>query len=312
MADINNNGIPDEIEAANIQIANDKVLADANKAAGRAEASTLLTKWLSTFFDPAKDMSTITDLATFIDQQIQAGSPADAIKIDLRSTSAYKTRFSGNAARVSAGLSEYSPAEYLQAEESYNDILKRGGLDKLATRNNFASLIGGQVSAVELQDRVVNVYNNITNADAGLQAQLKQLSSSAGITNQELAESLLMGKEGAASLKSKIAQAEIRTEAATQGLTSTLGDVELQRLGVTREQARAGFSNVKAQKDILTKLSGIYNQPGTPGDIQSELEKEQFTGLESQKRKSLAKQEVASYSKQIGTASLGGSTAGLV
>jgi hypothetical protein len=312
MADINNNGIPDEVEAANIQIANDKALADANKAAGRAEASTLLTKWLSTFFDPAKDMSTITDLATFIDQQIQAGSPADAIKIDLRSTNAYKTRFSGNAARVASGLSEYTPAEYLQAEESYNDILKRGGLDKLATRNNFASLIGGQVSAVELQDRIVNVYNNITNADSGLQTELKRLSSTVGITNQDLAESLLMGKEGAASLKSKIAQAEIRTEAATQGLTSTLGDVELQRLGVTRDQARAGFANVKSQKDILNKLSGIYRQPGNAGDIQSELEKEQFTGLESQRRKSLAKQEVASYSKQIGTASLGSSTTGLV
>jgi len=79
--------------------------------------------------------------------------------------------------------------------------------------------------------------------------------------------------------------------------------------GVTETEASAlaaqGFENIAAQLGTTTKLSGIYEsqRQATMGQVQSELETEQFSGLESERRKRLKAQEEAAFKGTAGTTS---------
>lgn len=276
----------------------------------KVEARAGLQAWLNTFFDPVRDADTISSLMGFVNQQITDDVPVEAIMLNVRQQPFYKERFKGNEGLRAAGLSEMSPAEYLAAERQYGEILTSANLSALGRRDIFASLIGGQVSAVELQDRVVNVYDRIKNADTDLRNEMQRLNQLGNLTAADFAEALLTGKEGAASLKRKIANAEISTEFTVRGLTSALGSQELANLGVSREQARQGAEYTKTGTERLTTLADIYNQQAA--GIQGELETEAFKGLASQRRKRLVGSEQASFAGRSGTAapSLGSSTIG--
>ena len=69
--------------------------------------------------------------------------------------------------------------------------------------------------------------------------------------------------------------------------------------------AAQGFENIAAQLGTTTKLSGIYEnqRAATMGQVQSELEKEEFSGLESERRKRLKAQEEAAFKGSAGTTS---------
>ena len=69
--------------------------------------------------------------------------------------------------------------------------------------------------------------------------------------------------------------------------------------------AAQGFENIAAQLGTTTKLSGIYEnqRAATMGQVQSELEKEEFSGLESERRKRLKAQEEAAFKGTAGTTS---------
>lgn len=274
------------------------------------QAKASLEAWLRTFFNTAADEDTVRQLMTFIDQQVTSDVPEDAIMINIRQQPFYKTRFKGNEGLRAAGLAELSPAEYLDAERQYSDILTRANLNNLGRRDVFASLIGGQVSAVELQDRVVNVYDRIRNADQALKEEMQRLNQLGNVTAADFAESLLLGKEGAASLKRKIAQAEISTEFTTRGLTSALGVTELERLGVSRQQAAGGAEYAKTGTRRLQDLAAIYGVESA--EMQKELEQEAFRGLASQRRRQLTGRERAAFSGAAGTGtpSLGATTIG--
>lgn len=270
----------------------------------RISAFDVMEQGLLSFFTSAEDRDTVARIKDFLRGGLEGDKSSDQIDLELRQQDFFKQRFKGNEGRRAAGLAEYDPATYLRAEEQYADILNSYGLTGLARRDTFASLIGGLVSAEEARSRVVNVYDRIRNADQALRQQLDPLFS-AGITQEQLAESLLLGKEGAASLQRKIGQAEIRAEAATRGLTSRLSDVELERMGVTRQQAAAGFERVAQELTPLTRLREIYERPavttGIAEQTQTELEQEAFMGLQSQRRKRLIEQEAATFSGSAGT-----------
>lgn len=77
--------------------------------------------------------------------------------------------------------------------------------------------------------------------------------------------------------------------------------------GLTEAQIAAtaaeGYAAIGEQLKPLTKLSGIYEGAGaqTQGQLQSELEQEQFMGMASARRKRLAEQEAAAFSAAPGT-----------
>lgn len=319
--DVNNNGIPDNLEAAQLQVdAQAKAAAELRRlqledAAARGKAAIdLLKETIKQYFTMSGDDAFVNDLSSIIDTYAREGYDAATISVMLPQTQPYKTRFAGNEARLKAGLSALSPSNYIQAEETYNDILKRYNLSDVATRETFASLIGGQVSADEFADRIVNVYDRVRNADPALRAELDRVEGLGGdVTDADFVKALLTGDKGAAQLKRKIATAEIAAEARIRseqlkergykpGLTVDTAE-DLQRLGVTREQARAGFEQIALTQPRLTQLSEMYTgeTPEATG-LQRELEAEQFQGLQSQRRRRFAEQETTAFMGQSGTA----------
>jgi hypothetical protein len=283
-------------------------------AADDRNAREFLLGSLREYFSRPEDSPFLADLEKIIDQYVVEEYDADTIRVLLPQTEPFKKRFAGNEARIKAGLGALSPADYLQAENQYNEILKRFKLGDLAKRDTFSTLIGGQVSAAELTDRVVNVYDRIRNADPALRAELDRVEGLGGnITDADFAKALLTGAEGANELKRKISTAEITAEARIRskrleesgflpGL-SVANAEQLQRLGVTREQARAGFEQIALTQPRLTQLSEIYTgETPEATELQTELEAEQFQGLQSQRRRRLAEQEQTAFMGQSGTA----------
>lgn len=296
----------------NNAIAAQKLADEAARKKLQTSAKASLESWLKTFFDPSKDSTTISQLMSFIDQQVTSDIPEDAIMINIRQQPFYQARFKGNEGLRKAGMAELDPSEYLRAEKSYADVLMAANLEGLSRRDIFADLIGGQVSSIELQDRVMNAYQRIKNADTALQEEMKRLGQLGNITSADYAQALLTGKEGAASLKRKIAQAEVSTEFTARNLTSAMGIEELANLGVTRQQAMQGAEYAKMGTKRLQDLATIYGVQSA--EMQKELELEAFKGLESQRRKQLVAQEQAAFagSSGTGTPSLGRSAAGAI
>jgi hypothetical protein len=206
----------------------------------------------------------LSQLEGIIDDYVKQDYDIETISVLLPQSAPYKERFKGNVARTASGLVPLTPAEYLQAETQYNEILKRFNLGSLAKRDTFSTLIGGQVSAAELTDRVVNVYDRIRNADPALRAELDRVEGLGGnITDADFAKALLTGAEGANELKRKISTAEITAEARTRGLSVTSAE-QLQQRGITREQASAGFEQIRLTQPTMEKLSDIYRRDLTP------------------------------------------------
>jgi len=309
--DVNNNGIPDNVEAAQLAIdAETRAEAERRRLYLEEAASTkkaaidVLKESIKVYFAQAGDTSFVDELSTIIDNYAKQGYDASTISVLLPQTRPYQVRFAGNQARLAAGMDALSPSQYLARENEYANILREYDLEDLAIRDTFSSLIGGMVSAQELADRVINVYDRIRNADPALKSELDRVRelSQGALSDRDFAKALLTGKDGANELKRKIATAEISAEARQRGLG--VGSAEqLQQLGVTREQARQGFEVIAEAQPTFEKLAGIYDKEAlAPATSQTELEREVFQGMQSQRRKRLTQQEQAAFAGSSGLA----------
>jgi len=147
----------------------------------------------------------LADIITQIaqDEGVDAGN---IITEKLRQTDTYKQRFQGNTDRLAAGKSILTEGEYLYQERQYTETMKAYQAGGLATRGNFASLIANDVSVKEVQDRFANAYTRVQKAvssnDKPLVDELRKMYP--GITDNEIANSLVLGSEGSDYLKNKL------------------------------------------------------------------------------------------------------------
>lgn len=245
-----------------------------------------------------------------IDFVAQKGFSQEAINLAIQDTPEFKSRFAGIelykqnfASDIAAGKKavQPSPAEYVAYEKKVQDVLNRFGLSDLANQQTYAELIGNDVSAVEVTDRITDVYDRIQNADDVLKTQLRTFFPK--YQDSDFARALLTGKtpdDMANQLKKRLTTAEISSEAVRAGLSVEAQRAEqLQAMGVSRIAARAGYSKIAEQQTGLSKLASIY-QTDVAG-IQQELEAEQFQGLASQRRKKLEQTEQAAFAGRAGT-----------
>jgi hypothetical protein len=236
----------------------------------------------------------------------------DLIPGRLLETEAYKQRFSGNQGRIAKGLGAYSPREYLQAEETYRNLLESSGLQELANQSTFGTLIGGAVSPVEVQDRIQNVFNKIDNADDTLKSQLGRYFSQYGIADPnvqraQVASALLTGETSSLALERQLKKAQLRAGAAMARydvaeptIESLQQQLEAQGVSNVYGAAQAGFKSLAEVQPNVSKLAELYGGGPTPS-LQTELEQEAFLGLKSQRRKKLEERELSEFSGQSGT-----------
>ncbi len=241
---------------------------------------------------------------------INQGYTEESVQVAIRDLPEFKERFAGIdkynktfAAEIAAGKKAQAvdPYSYIQLEKDYQEILTRSGLGDMANQGTYAELIGGDVSVDETKARIVNVYDKINNADPLLKDVLKTYFPT--LDNTDFAKALLTGKnpeDMANQLQRKVQRAEIGSEARRFNIQTGEQSInELEALGITREQARLGYSNISRNLSSTEKLARIYE--GTSAGIQEELTSEQFKGLESQRRKKLQQKELAAFSGSSGT-----------
>jgi hypothetical protein len=311
--DLNNNGVPDWFERWEAGQGQGGTTTDPATAEllRRDEANRVSAfKVLEDTFNSYGLGSLVPIVRTFMEQ----GLSDDEAVIQLRQTPEYKQRFLGNEGRRAKGLFAYSEAEYLQAEQTYRDLLAQSGLETLATADTFSKLIGGAVSPAETQDRIQNVFTKIDNADAQLREQIGGYLSGYGINDPniqrtQLASALLMGGTSAQDLVRNIEKAQIKTAALTSGMT--LAEDNISSLQKQLETAKTydvygtskkAFGELAQTMPTTEKLSQIYGDQ-TSG-LSEELQQEAFFGLQSQRRKRLQEREKATFGGQSGTSTV--------
>ena len=244
-----------------------------------------------------------------IDLVANQGYSSRAVDLAIADTPEYKARFAGIekykknfASDIAAGkkASQPTPAEYIAYEKQAQNVLNRFGLADLANQETYSDLIGGDVSILEVTERITDVYDRVQNADDVLKTQLSTYFPTYGTS--DFARALLTGKtpqDMASQLKRRLTAAEISSEASRAGLATSVERAEqLQAMGVSRSLARAGYSKISELQPTVSKLQSIY---GGEQVTQAELEAEQFQGLASQKRKKLEQTEQATFAGRSGT-----------
>lgn len=199
-------------------------------------------------------------------------------------------------------------AEFTRARNEYKSLLRYYGLSEVATDENADKFMLNAVSVQEADARMRVAFNAVKYADEALKEQLKTYFPS--LSDKDIVASILGVGETVAELEKKISVSGIRAESATAGLTGRLSAEELYSQGVTRQQARQGYQEVKATTPLAEAAAIRASEDAST--IQTELEKESLLGLRSQRRARLAAREQAYFAGKSGTTqvSLGGTTSG--
>jgi len=247
---------------------------------------------------------------------ISGSSPAE-LTIQLQNSDAYKKRFAANADRISKGLSALSPAEYVAVEDQYQNIMRNYGLpesyytkDTMGTQVGFQTLLANDVSATELEERVLTAQDRVLKAAPEISQALKAFYPD--ITNGDILAYTLDPQKGLDSIKRKVTAAEIGGAAIGQGLKTDVTRAEqLAAAGVTKQQAQEGYQTIAEVAPRASLLSDIYQQ-SPYGQTQAEQEVFNLAGSAeaARQRKKLTSLETAAFSGQAGVGALARERAG--
>jgi hypothetical protein len=228
------------------------------------------------------------------------GATEATITIDLMETDEYRQRFKANDARMKMGLQVLNPAEYLNLEDGYRQVLRAYGLKQFDTDDYVSQFIANDVSAAELSNRVVTAVQRVQNADPAISKQLRDYY---GIGQSDLVAYVLDPNQQFQKIERQVAASEIGVAAARQGLQAGVSVAEqLASQGVTQAEAQKGYATIADILPTAEKLSDIYGST-LEGYGQTEAEQEVFNSLASaqRKRQKLTQREIASFSGTSGT-----------
>jgi hypothetical protein len=229
---------------------------------------------------------------------ITSGSSPAEFTIKLRESDPYKKRFSANAQRVAKGLRSLSEAEYIQLEDQYQDVMRRYGLPDsyyargdMGTQEGFTRFLEGDVSPVELEDRISTAQKRVLNANPEVTQALKQFYPD--ITNADILAYTLDPKNAIENIKRKVTTAEIGGAALQSGLQTGLTRAEeLRAAGITKETAQQGFGTIAGGLQRGSQLASIYGENpytqttaetevfGLAGAQEAAKQRKKITGLE--------------------------------
>lgn len=242
-------------------------------------------------------------LAGKIYDYVKNGYSSDTISILLQDTKEYKERFAANAARQKAGLPVLSPADYINTENAYRQLLRQSGLPEgfYDSNKDFTEWISKDVSPTEIQSRV----DLATQATALANPYYKQALNQIGIDDGHMAAYFLDADRALPMLQKAAATAQIGSAALAQGLTFNQTFAEqLATSGVSASEAQQGYSQVAQELATMKELGSIYGQQWT----QSESEQSVFgtSSAAAAKKAGLVGQERGQFGGAVG-----GSRAGL-
>lgn len=238
---------------------------------------------------------------------IQENVSPSEFAVRLRQTEPYKKRFAANAARIGKGLRALSEAEYIALEDGYQSIMRNYGLPAsyyakgdMGRQEGFEKLISGDVSAAELEDRIMTAQNRVVNAPPQVKEALQRFYPD--INSSDILAYTLDPEKGLADIRRKVTAAEIGGAAIGAGLATDVGRAEeLAKFGVTAERAREGYQAAVPLIERGSQLAGFYREsPYTQRTAEEELFGLTGAPEASAKRKRLTSLEQAQFAGQSG------------
>ena len=279
-----------------------------NKAERRSAYDLLLSEFKQYGLD-----ALVTPLRSLIEEGV---SPSE-FTLRLRETDAYKKRFAANAQRVAKGLRALSEAEYIGTEDQYQDVMRRYGMPEsyytkgeLGIQSGFEKFLAGDVSAVELEDRIQTAQNRVVNSNPEVAKALKEFYP--GISNGDILAYVLDPANAIEQIKRKVTAAEIGGAAIQSGLkTGMTRAEELAAAGITKQQAQQGFQTVAEVAPRGSQLAEIYKQdPYTQTTAEQEVFGLAGATEASKQRKKLTQLETAAFSGSAGAGAIARDRAG--
>ena len=247
-------------------------------------------------------------LVTPLQDLIKQGLSKEEFSLALQNTDAYKKRFAANTDRIAKGLGALSPAEYIGLEDQYQNIMRNYGLPAsyytkgdMGIQEGFNKLLANDVSATELEDRVVTAQSRVINANPEIKQALRSFYPD--ITDGDILAYTLDPTKALTDIKRKVTAAEIGGAAISQGLGTSRIDAEyLGRYGVTKEQAQKGYGAIAEFLPTGEKLSQIYQEsPYTQAQAEQEIFNLADSAEAAKRRKKLSTLETGSFSGSSGT-----------
>ena len=234
--------------------------------AQRQNAFDLLASQFKTFGLIKEGDSSGTALLNKLHDLILSGAGSDTVSLALQQDPVYQARFAGNAIRLKNGLSVLSPAEYIATETAYDQVLKGAGIDTSIYfgKDKQTALLGGDVSATELQNRVSIAAKSIANADPFYAQTLQNYY---GLTSGQMIAHVLDPAAAVPLLQKQAQSAGIGSAAAQQGLGISSGTAEnLYGQNISEAQAQQGFKNValniSPEQGIAARFGGDAGAQG--------------------------------------------------
>ena len=249
-------------------------------------------------------------LVDSISNLLTDGTPPAEFALRLRGTQEYKDRFKANEIRISKGLAALSPAEYVALEDQYQNVMRNYDLpesyytkDKTGRQAGFEQLLASDVSARELEDRVVTAKERVVNANPEVSKALKQFYP--GITNGDILAYALDPKNALTEIQRKVTAAEIGGAAMQSGLGASLARAEeLQKYGVDKASATEGYSAIGGGLQRGSELASIYGQsPYSQATAESEVFKLSGAPEARKQRQKVTGLEKATFGGQSGVTS---------
>jgi hypothetical protein len=246
----------------------------------------------------------LASLANKILELAQEGATEATITLQLQETPEYQQRFRANQERLNKGLTVLTPAEYLNLEDGYRQVLRAYGLRQFDNDAYVQQFISNDVSPAELSNRVVTAVQRVQNADPQIARTLRDYY---GIGQNDLVAYVLDPEQQFQKIERQVAAAEIGTAARLQGIEPGVGTAEaLAAQGITQAEARRGYSTIADILPTAEKLSQIYGGV-EKGYGLAEAEQEVFNSLaEAQRRRQrLASREAAQFGGTSGVSRVG-------
>jgi hypothetical protein len=248
---------------------------------------------------------------------IEEGVSPSEFTIRLRETDAYKKRFAANQQRIAKGLRALSEAEYIGTEDQYQDVMRRYGMPEsyytkgeMGIQSGFEKFLAGDVSAVELEDRIQTAQNRVVNSNPEVAKALKEFYP--GISNGDILAYVLDPANAIEQIKRKVTAAEIGGAAIQSGLkTGMTRAEELAAAGITKAQAQQGFQTVAEVAPRGGVLADIYKQdPYTQQTAETEVFGLAGSVDAARQRKKLTQLETAAFSGSAGAGAIARDRAG--
>jgi len=285
-----------------------QLIADENKAERKSAYDLLLSEFKNYGLE-----ALVTPLKSLIEEGV---SPSE-FTLRLRETDAYKKRFAANAQRVAKGLRALSEAEYIGTEDQYQDVMRRYGMPEsyytkgeMGIQSGFEKFLAGDVSAVELEDRIQTAQNRVVNSNPEVAKALKEFYP--GISNGDILAYVLDPANAIEQIKRKVTAAEIGGAAIQSGLkTGMTRAEELAAAGITKQQAQQGFQTVAEVAPRGSQLAEIYKQsPYTQQTAETEVFGLAGATEAAKQRKKLTQLETAAFSGSAGAGAIARDRAG--